>query len=472
MKKSILLSCTAAFFILTKSAAQTIHPKLDSLLRVTLNDQRILLNVKGLGAAIQFSNGNIWAGASGISSQLPNVSMDTTQVFGIASITKTVTAACVLQMADEGLLQLDDSLHEWLDTFQYINPNITIRQLLRHQSGIYDVLSAPSFQNILYADPDSIWQLADVVETFIAPPYFQPGAAWRYSNTNYLLLGMIVEKVAGQPYQEVFRDRFLDPKGLASFSMQPFEPLQNYLVHAWIDLNGDGTVDDAHSLLSNWHSFDAATAPAGSYYATPSDLARWIRAFAGGSLLSPGMMAQAKTTVATAFPANTRYGLGLMERTFLTHKAFGHGGDSGYSGSAWYFPDLDQSIVVLNNDASKNSWQIAPAVQALLKTYLDYEATLAAPLVEHIFQVKASPNPFSNEISLSCSLPVDTDTLEWTLSNQLGVTVLAGRSPAFSGNTFETKLQGSDQLSPGLYYLQCFVGGARIAVQKVLKSDS
>src|SRR5690349_8742460 len=119
-------------------SAQTC-PDLDSLLRQTLVTQRGILNVQGLGAAIQFSDGSVWKGATGVSSAVEPI--DTGMTFGIASISKTVTAACILQMADEGLLGLDDSLHAWLDTFPHINPNITIRQLLRHQSGIYDVVT-------------------------------------------------------------------------------------------------------------------------------------------------------------------------------------------------------------------------------------------------------------------------------------------------------------------------------------------
>jgi hypothetical protein len=182
------------------------------------------------------------------------------------------------------------------------------------------------------------------------------------------------------------------------------------------------------------------------------------------------MMTQAKTTVATTFQAGTRYGLGLMERTFLTHKAYGHGGDSGYSGSAWYFPSKDMSIVVLNNDARKNSWQIVPVVQALLKTYLDCEATLSVPVVEHTFQINTSPNPFYDEINLQCELPTAASSLEWVLSNQLGVRVLNGEIPVLADHIVQGKLQGLDTLSPGLYFLDCFMDGKRVGTQKMIKS--
>jgi D-alanyl-D-alanine carboxypeptidase len=462
--RSTTIALVFSGFILLNSLtlkAQGVPPLLDSLLQATLDQQQINLNVKALSAAVQFPDGSVWAGAAGFSSEFPFVKADTSMVFGIASISKTVTAGCILQMADDGLLNLDDSLHQWLDTFPHINPNITIRQLLRHQSGIFDVLSAPDFQPTLLADPDSIWQLADVVETFINVPDFQPGAGFKYSNTNYILLGMIAEKVAGQPYYTEFRERFLTPLGLEAFSMRPHEPNTHPVAHAWYDFNGDGTVESAHNLLSTWHSFDAATGPAGSYYATASDVARWIRALVGGSVLSADMLAQAKTTVAAGFPAGTRYGLGLMERNFLGNKAYGHGGDFVYSGSAWYFPEKDKSVAVLNNDGSKTSWQIAPAVQALLKTCLDYEMTLSAPLVENSWHVEVFPNPFDKAFFLQTPAPTD-----WILRNTMGVVMRSGHTANSAGD----RVAGLEDLPAGLYLLECYKDGKRFDTQKLLKN--
>ncbi|MDX1913863.1 MAG: serine hydrolase [Saprospiraceae bacterium] len=464
MRSSTVSLLLGGFFFLNSLSvkAQGVPPTLDSLLQATLDQQQLSLNVKALSAAIQFPDGSVWAGAAGFSSEFPFVKADTSMVFGIASITKTVTAGCIMQMADDGLLGLDDSLHQWLDTFPHINPNITIRQLLRHQSGIYDVLSAPNFQPTLLADPDSIWQLADVIRTFISVPDFQPGSGFKYSNTNYILLGMIAEEVAGQPYYTEFRERLLAPLGLGAFSMRPFEPNTHPVAHAWYDFNGDGTVESAHNLLSTWHSFDAATGPAGSYYATASDVARWVRALVGGSVLSPAMLAQAKMTVNSGFPANTKYGLGLMERNFLGNKAYGHGGDFVYSGSAWYFPEKDKSIVVLNNDGSKSSWQIAPAVQALLKTCLDYEMTLSAPLADNVLRMEVFPNPFSDAITLQTDLAVD-----WVLRNTLGETLRSGHSANPAGD----RIAGLDSLPPGLYLLECYTEGKSLGIQKLLKNE-
>lgn len=132
---------------------QVVPAILDSILNKTLDSMQVVLNVKSLSAAMQFTDSSVWARASGISSVFPTVNVTTNDVYLIGSITKTITAACILQLTDQGILNLDDSLYMWLDTIQYINPNITIRQLLRHQSGIYDVLSNPACQPALIANP-------------------------------------------------------------------------------------------------------------------------------------------------------------------------------------------------------------------------------------------------------------------------------------------------------------------------------
>lgn len=462
-----ILLIPAVFWVLSINAQNTPH-KLDSTLQKRLNDQRTSLNVKGLSAAIHFSDGNVWAGTSGISAT--NQPLDSTYAFGIGSITKTVTSAAILQLADEQLLHLDDSLHEWVDTFSFINPNITIRQLLRHQSGIYDVVTDPNFQDVLYQHQDSIWQLGDVVKTFIKAPYFQPGASWRYSNTNYILLGMIIEKATGMPYYEVFRERFMDNFNLTSFAMEPFETSPNPIAHPWLDLTGDGIVDDAYQVLSNWESFDAATGPAGSYYATPTDLSLWIWKMMRGELVSSNIWQQAVTTVSTTFQGNTRYGLGLMERTFVGRQAYGHGGDSGYSGSAWYFPSLDISIVVLNNDARKNSWEIMNTVQALLQVYLNYLATSGTSELVDLQDVRIAPNPFTDQINLSVFLkkPVNNLTLQlYDTQGKLVHTQESGQQPAGEARLH---LRDLGTLPKGLYCLNAYAEGQLVVSERVVRN--
>ena len=469
MRNYLLLFFLLVFSLhLQRAAAQSVNPKLDSVLQHTLDSMRVLWNCKSLSAAIQLPNDAVWSGASGISSEVPAVDAAPDFVYGIGSVTKTVTAACVLQLADDGALNLDDSLHQWLDTFLFINPNITIRQLLRHESGIYDVVTSPTFQPQMGANPQVIWRLEDVIRVFIRAPLFQPGARWSYSNTNYLLLGLIIEAATGKPYHQVFRERFIDRLGLSSFAMAPFETVSPQIAHLWFDLTGDGVLDDAHQAFFGWDSFDSATGPAGSYYATPADLTKWMRAFASGAFHSAAMMDEVKPPVRPAFRAGPRYGLGLMERKFLSLTAYGHGGDSGYAASSFYFPEKDISISVATNDSRRNSWALASIITALLRSYLDCEALISAAenQSEMVFNPVVFPNPFSDEINIMTENPALKKLEKVILYNATGqqVSVL---------NQIESvnfwKAEGLKNLPTGFYLLVGWEGGRRIFTSRVVK---
>ncbi len=470
MKKS-----TSVLFLLLlfglRSTAQTVPPKLDSMLRRTLDSMLLVVNAKGFGGAVQLPNGAVWSGGAGISSASPFEEIGSDHAFNIGSVTKTITSAAILQLADAGTLALDDSLHQWLDTFQYINPNITIRQLLRHQSGIYDVLTNPNAQPFWVQNPDSIWRLEDVITTFIRPQLFQPGANFSYSNTNYLLLGLIIEAATGKPYYQDARDRFFTPLGLGSVSAMPLEPQPPTIAHLWLDLNGDGQVEDAHDFFSNWNSFASTGGPAGIYYSTPSDMARWMRAYMSGTLLSPAMMAQAKTTVSTPFNGGTRYGLGLMERNFQTYKAFGHGGDAGYSASVWYFPAQDVSVAVLNNDGRRNSWTLAPVVLALLKTYIACTTMVSASDVATAEPMRVFPNPFSGDLNLSVNIPAGTREAQVVLTNALGEKVASEQLPNLPEGVQTLRLSSLEKLPAGLYFTTLVLDGRMaMGTAKVVKN--
>ncbi len=468
--KHLVLSTFLLAQIAATGTAQTIDPLLETMFQRTLDSMIVVLNSKGLGASVQISTDAVWAGAAGISSANPLEELTTDHVFGIGSVHKTMTAGCILQMADEGKLSIEDSLHEWLDTFPFINPNITIRQLLRHQSGIYDVITNPDYQPTILTDLDSIWKWDDVIRTFIHAPLFQPGASFSYSNTNYLLLGLIIEKVGGRPYHEELRDRFLKPLNLNSIVLPPYEAFPPDVAHLWLDLNGDGTVDDAHDFFSSWKSWHSSAAPAGSYFSTPADMARWMRAYMNGSLLSPAMMTAMKTSVTTPFPNGTKYGLGIMDRNIFGLKAYGHGGDAGFSASVWYFPSKDISIAVLNNDGRRTSWSLIPTVTALLRTYLKYETLTSAneEVSSEALQLTAFPNPFLEGLSITTNLPESVSSTRFVLSNALGERVAETETGYVSDGLQQFKLEDLAGLPSGLYFLTSYLDGQLVTSRKIM----
>ena len=403
-----------------ENKAQTVPLVLENMLNTTLDSMQLFINNKSLSASIQLSNTAVWEKASGISSVVPYANATSSDAYEIGSVTKTLTAACVLQLVDQGILSLDDSIHEWLDTISFVNPNITIRQLLRHQSGLYEVLNNPACQPAMLADQDSVWEAEPFINTYIQSAPAAPGGTWSYCNTGYFLLGMIIEQATGNPFYSEIRSRFLSPSGLNTFAIPSFEPYTNPVAHAWMDITGDGITEDAHSFYYNWMSLKSAVAAAGGYYATATDVTKWMRSYMRGDLHTSSIMTEAQTTI-TAPGISGTYGLGLMKKSFIGFTGYGHGGDLVYSASSWYFPAKDISITVLNNDAEIISWDLVPVVIALLKTYNQWEAaTSVSEFNSEAMNFFAYPNPFVNDFSIRMNLKEPVSSLQLVMTNALG----------------------------------------------------
>ncbi|HEX8516881.1 MAG TPA: serine hydrolase [Bacteroidia bacterium] len=470
MKKISLLLTACSLIAATGGTAQTVPLLLESKLNNTLDSMQVYINNKSLSASIQLSNTAIWSKAAGISSLVPYSPAATTDTYEIGSVAKTMTAACVLHLVDQGLLTLDDSLHEWIDTIPHINPDITIRQLLRHQSGIYEVLSNPAHQSALLADTDSIWSALDFISAFIQPAPGVPGGSFAYNNTGYFLLGMIIEEVTGNPFQSEIRSRFLTPLNLNTLAIPSLEPFSSPVAHVWIDTDGDGVTEDDHTFFYNWRSLNSAVAAAGGYYGTASDVSQWMRSYMRGDLHSAGIMSQAKSTI-TAGGMPATYGLGLMRKLFSGLVGYGHGGDLAYSASSWYFPSKDISITVLNNDADITSWQLVPVVNALLQSYNQWEAitTTVSELDLSNISISAYPNPFKNDLSLSLHINGPVASVRMVLTNTLGEEVASLERENLTAGDHLIGFEDLTEITSGMYFVTTSLDGQAVKTVKVVK---
>lgn len=460
-----------ALLISLKNNAQNVHPVLDSVLNKTLDSMVTVLNVKSLSAAIHVSNTRTWAAAKGISSVNPRVDVTKNDVYLIGSVAKTITSACILQLADEGVLRLDDSVSRWLDTLQNVNPNITIRQLLRHQSGLYDFLNHPNLQLRFMSYQDSVWTPETLLRVFLREPIAQAGTTWSYCNTNYLLLGMIIKRATGKFYYQAFRERFFTPLNLNTFAIPAFERLTSPVAHAWLDITGDGVTDDAHNFYINYLALNSAAGAAGGYFATPTQTSKWMWTYMRGNLLSANMLSQAQTTVAgSGLPVGTTYGLGLMKRNLNNTLAYGHGGDLVYATSSWYLPSRDLAITVACNDAKNNSWTLIPVVEALLKTYIDWVRTdVDKDLNTLNAAIDVSPNPFSDNLTIQVKTPMPYTNISCAFHNQLGQNVLNVENKDIVTNSNAISLPNLGHLPTGLYVLTIKAEGKIVGVKKVMK---
>lgn len=465
MRIYYLLVFLMPLLIAPNSGKAQISAGLDSELQHTLDSMKTVLGAKSLSAAIQVSDGSVWAHAVGTSSVSEDVTSNDAYLIG--SVAKTITSACILQLADEGTLNLDDSLYEWLPTMPYIDTTITIRQLLNHTSGLYDVLSHPHHQDSLLADMSRIWTPEELIDRFISPPIFQPGASWSYCNTNYFLLGMIIQEATGNPFYTELRNRFYDPLGLSTFFIPAFETVTAPIAHAWLDITGDGILDDAHNFYMSYLSLNSTAGAAGGYFSTPTDCTKWMRKYMRGDLLSPSVMSEAKTTI-TVGGNIQQYGLGLMHKTsgFLGYEAYGHGGDLVYHASSWYFPELDQSITVFTNDNTKNSWTLLPVVRELLRTYVNNQT---ASLEENkISNISVGPIPFTDQITISWD-NTDSDAVTLELEDSFGRKIAPAVIPEQNESHFQVQVKDLERLPAGVYFVKITGENGRKNTLKVLK---
>src|SRR4051812_33337176 len=268
--------------------------------------------------------------------------------FRVGSITKTFVATVVLQLAGEGRLSLDDTVEHWLPGEVPGGAAITVRQLLTMTSGLYDYIDGGD-DTVLrreLADPGVRWAPADLVAIAAAhAPRFAPGTSWAYSNTNYILLGQIVERAAGQPIDALLRARVFAPAGLRATSFETGPRIAGRHAHGYDRLGGDA-VRDVSVLDQTW----AWTA--GAIVSNADDVGRLYRALLDGRLLRADLLQTMQTTVPMggSTPRGYGYGAGLYSQPMPCGTAWGHTGSTpGYLASAFSSRTATRQVVLLIN---------------------------------------------------------------------------------------------------------------------------
>ena len=330
-------------FFLGVSCSNDQRP-LDLRVKEELTNRLEQYNVKGASAAIILPNGEIHRICAGVSHD--TVSMCPNMLFAIGSITKNLVAALILDLAEERILSLDDSLHRWLPPIRDVDSNITIRQLLNHTSGIFMFWDNQSLWDDLIRYRDSVFT-PEVVLTYLKEPHFAPGKNFRYSNTNYLLLAMIATRATHSTLSAELRRRFWEPLGLRNtyLSLEDQIP-QGRLAHVWGDnFENDGSNRDITFLPRNSH--ESITYGSGGVFSTAEDLAVWCKSLFDGKVLSPSSMNEMLDIGRGGYGL----GIGLLNKGFLfNEKVFGHsGGNIGTTAFMAYLPERNTSIVVMIN---------------------------------------------------------------------------------------------------------------------------
>ncbi|MEV4502911.1 serine hydrolase domain-containing protein [Streptomyces klenkii] len=265
--------------------------------------------------------GGTWQGSAGVADIDTGRARLPQDRFRIGSVSKAFTSVVLLQLEAEGRLRLDDSVDRWLPGVVRGNGHdgrkITVRQLLNHTSGIYNYTADPEFQKLIGPGfPEHRFEThtpAELVKIATAhAPDFRPGEGWNYSNTNYILAGMITEKVTGHSYATEIERRVIRPLGLRATTLPGTSPKMpdphGTAYTAAVSQDPGAKPFDATELNPSWGG------AAGEIISTAGDLNRFYGALIGGKLLPAAQQRELQTTVSTGGKmAGARYGLGVAE---------------------------------------------------------------------------------------------------------------------------------------------------------------
>jgi len=349
----------AGYQTMSISTSGNFDNSLAAELQQTLDDQRVQQEIMGLSAAVLLPNEDIWLGTSGISNPSNGDSISTDMLFWMASISKTFASMVVLQLAEEGVLALDDPLHQWLPSFPNIDSTITIRQLLNHTSGVWDWEHDWSMvYSEIFSNPDKYWTQEEIILTFTDEPYFAPGEGYHYSNTGYLLLSMIIEEATKLDFPIAMEKRFIPLNQLTHTYFAWSDTISDDFAHPWED-----DVDLFHQYKTAISTFCYG---AGSVISTPKDLVWFVKSLFEGELLTPESMKQMLT-----FVNNNQYGLGVARSTMYGRELYWHNGAlPGFRSIVFYSSQDSTSIAVAINDDDANSIDIALALfEVVLAAY-------------------------------------------------------------------------------------------------------
>jgi D-alanyl-D-alanine carboxypeptidase len=337
-----------------------------------LDELREKYAIPGVSVSIVFDDGSSWTGVSGLADVAAKRRVTPNTAFAVASISKTFVAALVLDLAAEGRLGLEDGASEYLPGQKMLD-GITIRMLLDHTSGLHDFFLHPKIDRALRAEPSRGWSPTRTLG-YVGKRYFPPGTGWHYSNTNYLILGLIAERIDGRPLAEQLRARYFGPLGLESAFYQVAERPTGATAHGYrfagakkslppIDL-ADGTG------VMPFKSVVTAAGGAGSVAASSIDIARWARALYGGRVLDSeglALMLSGFDRVA-GYEPSIPYGFGVQALKVNGLRTFGHSGRFiGFRTVVRYLPHHDVAIAVLTNQSRADP---AIIVEALLRIVL------------------------------------------------------------------------------------------------------
>lgn len=309
----------------------------------------------GATAAVILPDGTAISIASGVARRSTGEALEPDARMFSGSIGKTYVAAVALQLVEEGKLDLDAPISKWLGSLAWFRrlPNaeaLTLRMLMRHTSGIAEHVQAPEFLRALEHAPQKHWQPEELLAFVLdKPALFAPDQGWSYADTNYILVGMIVERCAGRAYYEELARRLLKPLKLSdTFASDRADLPRLTCGHSaqWSPFHFKGeTVVGGRYVMNPQFEWCG-----GGLVGTSGDLARWAKLLYAGDVLKPATRAEMRAGVKAATGPQDEYGLGAMLWPTPHGRAIGHSGwFPGYASQMIYYVEKGIAAALQTN---------------------------------------------------------------------------------------------------------------------------
>lgn len=458
MKKTFILfvfMTSISFFASAQFSAE-----LQNAFQEILNDLYEESGVVGLSVAV-LSEDDIWASSVGMHGA--DSILTTSSTFAMGSVSKTITSATILQMMEDELLSLDDPLSLYLDAMTNVPPEVTIRQLLNHTSGIHDYSTHPDYVDYLFLNA-SEWVTEEfILDNFLNPPVATPGSEFYYSNTNYILLGFIIEAISGEPYYTEVRNRFDFDNNYPSLTLPPFESDIADMAHVFYDTSATGNqpVIDMVEQGIILNSFFSSGRPDGAWASNPTDLAQWAYDLYSGDILEPATM----DSLITIHAPSEYYGQGVVvfDEPDCGGGFLGHGGSFFYTAATYYQIENGISVSVHCNEIGADiTGEVAFSLICAYETLTQVSNTEEIALNE---EIEIFPNPFTDQISVKYEME-NAGEVQVELLNELGRRVDQWSLGKKSSGVHATEL--NTQVPSGIYFLKIRMD-EQLAVKRLVK---
>ncbi len=359
-KIRFILPALVLLFATTATAQQTAKATdtaaLKQAIQLKLDEWHKAGSFPGGTLGVVLPSGETMSFAVGYSDRTAKTPMKPNDRMLAGSVGKTFAAATALQLVKEGKVNLDDKIEKYLGTEPWFTrlPNakdITIRQLMNHSSGLVRYEFKDQFTKDLTANPTKVWKPTELIAyLFDEKAAFEAGKGWDYSDTNYIVLGMIIEKVTGRKFYDEANRRLLKPLKLTDTIPQDGLTLKG-VVQGYAGPNNpfggkDEMITDGKFSINPQFEWTG-----GGYASTSLDLARWAKFIYEGKAYSPDLLPQVLDGVAAPMLGReTRYGLGTIIRKIGAGSSYGHSGFfPGYMTDMMYFPDQKIAVAVQVN---------------------------------------------------------------------------------------------------------------------------